>query len=120
MGSRGSRFGSGRVNMNDYDSVSREISRLGDRMTELVQNTNGYGQMTPSARREYYKVQGKRTELRDRLRTLRRPGSGSSGASGTYVNGYGEATHREITSTTYENAQRRLNRNVNRWFGRGM
>lgn len=40
--------------------------------------------------------------------------------SKTFVNSYGEATKREITSSTYERAQRRTQRNINAWFGRGM
>lgn len=36
------------------------------------------------------------------------------------VNGYGEATSREITSSTYKRAQSRLDKAVRSWFGRGM
>ncbi len=34
----------------------------------------------------------------------------------TFVNGYGEATHREITSSTYERAQKRLVKSVDGWL----
>lgn len=36
----------------------------------------------------------------------------------TFVNSYGEATRRNITSQSYENAQRRLNRRLKSWLGR--
>lgn len=38
----------------------------------------------------------------------------------TFVNGYGEATHREITSSTYKKAQTRLEREVRHFIGDGL
>lgn len=34
-----------------------------------------------------------------------------------FINGYGEATHREITSLSYKRAMARVNRDFDKWFG---
>lgn len=36
----------------------------------------------------------------------------------TFVNGFGEATHRYITSDTYERAQRRMDKEIQGFMGR--
>lgn len=86
-------------------------------MEKLIRTTDENGITTSAARREYYKVQGRRTELRNHLRTLSNPDRVSGGSRKTFVNGYGEATRREITSTTYERAQKRTDRDVAAFVG---
>lgn len=42
----------------------------------------------------------------------------SKPSTSVYVNSYGEATHRNITSGTYERSQKRQQRDVDNWFRR--
>lgn len=106
--------GSSRVNMNDYGSVQAEINRLGDKMYSLTRQTDPRtAQMTPEARKEYLKTLDQRNSLRNRLRTMKNPeASYSDSVPKTFVNSFGEATSRKITSQTYENAMRRQEKDV--------
>lgn len=65
----------------------------------------------------YNRLRDRRTALENE-QTARRAANQSPSAPRTFVNSYGEATRRYITSQTYENAQRRLDRQLQNWLGR--
>lgn len=75
------------------------------------------------ARTRYYDALSKYQALRDRVWELedeqraRTPRASRPKESRTFVNSYGEATTRYVTSPTYERAQRRLRRAVARNMG---
>lgn len=62
-----------------------------------------------------------RSEMKRRIKVYQERASKNVNIKNvTSVNGYGEKTNREITSSTYERAKASANNNVNNWFGRGM
>lgn len=60
----------------------------------------------------------KRAELTEKRAELRRQAEEKNQSPKKKLNGYGEATSRDITSTTYDRAQRRLQRDVANFIGR--
>lgn len=70
------------------------------------------------AHKRYNELQG---EIRRRLKESTKNVSDSWNNANTehkkFINGYGEATDKYITTTTYENAMRKTKRNVENWIG---
>lgn len=93
-----------------------DVEKLKGRMAEI---TNRYRPW--ELPKEYYDVQREMNTKRNALnkaldemasRTKRK----TSQERRTFVNGFGEATRREITSGTYERAQKRLQKEIDRRF----
>ncbi len=63
-----------------------------------------------AAQKEYQRLQGERSEILNAIAKKKKGAGGSSGK--TFVNSFGEATTREITSGSYKRAQRRNERDV--------
>lgn len=66
----------------------------------------------------YNRLRDRQTALDNEQAARRAAANQAPSAPRTFVNSYGEATRRNITSQTYENAQRRLNRQLQNWLGR--
>lgn len=109
-------------------SLEREIA---DAESVLARTSNGhvgYLQGTPwGSKRDhdeyvaaYERLHGQLMPRRDEVvsEMARRSAGSSASARGTFVNSYGEATTRNITSQSYEAAQRRLRRDVDSFLGR--
>ena len=112
MGGRGSASsGAGASAGGSIKSLEAQKKALGDKMASLVRQTDKDGQMTSEARKEYYATKSKRDDVARSKQAKSEPVEKK-----TFVNGYGEATHREITSSTYERAQKRLTKSVEGWL----
>ena len=93
-------------------------------MASLVRQTDKYGQMTSEARKEYYATKSKRDDVVQKLseaykadaEARSKQAKSEPAEKKTFVNGYGEATHRYITSNTYERAQKRSMKSVDGWL----
>nr|DAV17712.1 MAG TPA: hypothetical protein [Caudoviricetes sp.] len=105
-------------------SLEAQKKALGDRMASLVRQTDKDGQMTSEARKEYYATKSKRDDVVQKLSKAYKADAEARSKQAksepvekkTFVNGYGEATHREITSSTYERAQKRSMKSVEGWL----
>ena len=105
-------------------SLEAQKKALGDKMASLVRQTDKDGQMTSEARKEYYATKSKRDDVVQKLskaykadaEARSKQAKSEPAEKKTFVNGYGEATSREITSTTYERAQKRLMKSVEGWL----
>lgn len=105
-------------------SLEAQKKALGDKMASLVRQTDKDGQMTSEARKEYYATKSKRDDIVQKLSKAYKADAEARSKQAksepvekkTFVNGYGEATHREITSSTYERAQKRLMKSVEGWL----
>lgn len=105
-------------------SLEAQKKALGDKMASLVRQTDKDGQMTSEARKEYYATKSKRDKVVSDLskaykadaEARSRQAKSEPAEKKTFVNGYGEATDREITSSTYERAQKRLMKSVEGWL----
>ena len=141
MGGRGS-SSSSRNTINATNMTDRQlrdnIIRTRNEMAELAKQTedlayqieeaqasdrNVRNTSVSSARNKYNEVSDRYNSIRDSLAILEseqerrmRSGQQNQSSSRVFVNSYGEATRRNITSSSYENAQRRLQREMNRRF----
>lgn len=125
MGGRGSSFGGGGRGSGSIDgrisSIDKQIEGLGVKMASLFRSaTADHGGLNPSERKQYNKMLEKTRSLKSRKSDLQakkaRAAQLPSGKR-TFVNSYGEATRRHVTSRTYESAQRRQNKAVLRNMG---
>ncbi len=98
-----------------------ELSRI---MQQTASDATGYANGIPgasaeraqqyrSAQREYQKLQGIRGEMMQNQAVR----NNRESTNRSFVNSYGEATRREITSNVYEQSQRRLKQDVLRNMG---
>ena len=105
-------------------SLEAQKKALGDKMASLVRQTDKDGQMTREARKEYYATKSKRDDVVQKLseaykadaEARSKQAKSEPAEKKTFVNGYGEATHRYITSNTYERAQKRSMKSVDGWL----
>ena len=128
MGGRGSASAGGGAKQSSgggsIKSLEARKKALGDKMAKLVRQTDKDGQMTSKARKEYYATKSKRDKVVSDLskaykadaEARSRQAKSEPAEKKTFVNGYGEATHREITSSTYERAQKRSMKSVEGWL----
>ena len=104
------------------DEVAERLNQLSYRIDEArMSQREGRTERVESAQRAYNEGSELYNQLRDRLgaledEQLRRRQASQSASSRTFVNSYGEATRRNITSQSYESAQRRLNQRVESWM----
>lgn len=135
MGGRGSSFGkagrgssfgkagggSGSID-SQISSIDKQIDKLGVKMATFFRSaTADHGGFNHSERQQYNKMLEKTRSLKKQRSNLydkkaKAQQSSSSGKT-TFVNSYGEATRRYITSGTYERAQKRQSKSVLRNMG---
>lgn len=131
MGGRGassqsskvSRGGGGVSSLTDRQLTS-EIDRLGKVMEKTAQAHVAYLQRRGGSKADsdrYRKAQARYSELQNesmrRLQANTARKTAKPKPAHTFVNGYGEATSRKISTQTYERAQRRLEKDVLRNMG---
>lgn len=129
MGGRGSRSASGGASLQkmSYSQLGSELKRVDSRMGELgkTMERKAAGHMAfvnempgasaadsrayRSAQREYQKLQGDRAKIIDEM-AKKRPKE--KARPKTFVNGFGEATDREITSASYKRWLKRNEREI--------
>nr|DAD75951.1 MAG TPA: hypothetical protein [Siphoviridae sp. ctX926] len=122
MGGRGSssRMGAGKTGRSAA-SLDKKIENINTQLEKIVRS-NGSAMNLPD---RYYSLQRKRQGLEAQRRKLldaklkNRKSTDTSTTRRKFVNGYGEATTREITSASYKRSQRRLDKEIdNRFKGR--
>nr|DAX70791.1 MAG TPA: hypothetical protein [Caudoviricetes sp.] len=128
MGGRGSASAGGGAKQSSgggsIKSLEARKKALGDKMAKLVRQTDKEGQMTSKARKEYYATKSKRDKVVSDLskaykadaEARSKQAKSEPAEKKTFVNGYGEATHRYITTATYERAQKRAMKSVDGWL----
>lgn len=104
------------------DMVGERLNQLSYRIDEArMSSREGRAERVESAQRAYNEGSELYNQLRDRLGALedeqaRRRQASQPTSRRTFVNSYGEATRRTITSQSYESAQRRLNQRIESWM----
>ena len=100
------------------NQFKKSIDVVNNELTKLVNNSTG------RQSKEYYDARTKLTNLRDSHRKVideivKRASekSKNTATKKTFVNSYGEATTREITSSSYKRLQRKLNNQIMRFIG---
>lgn len=101
-------------------SLEAQKKALGDKMASLVRQTDKDGQMTSEARKEYYATKSKRDDVVQKLskaykadaEARAKQAKSEPAEKKTFINGFGEATDRYVTSTTYERIQARQSREI--------
>ena len=103
---------------NSIDVVNNELTKL---VSQPSQN-NPTGKQS----KEYYDARNQLTDLRDSHRKVideivKRKSEKSKNTTTTtkktFVNSYGEATTRDITTSTYKQLQRKLNKQIIKFIG---
>lgn len=121
----------------NMQALQRQISDLNkkrdermDKMIMLNMDAREAESQNQKAKRDaimdqYYKLQKQNNKDRDKLTKLEsdyakwnKKRTEKEESSRPYINGYGEATTREITSLSYERAKKRADRNFDKWFRR--
>ena len=104
------------------DEVGRRLNQLSYRIDEArMSPREGRTERVESAQKAYNEGSELYNQLRDRLggledEQIRRRQARQTSSRRTFVNSYGEATRRNITSQSYESAQRRLNQRIESWM----
>ena len=116
MGGRGSAGGGSRGGA----TITRLESKIEGYKKKLADMTSKYN--TWELPKEYYRTQRQRQNAEEKLRNLRAkapttPANSVKSDGKTFVNSFGEATKREITSSTYERARKRQQREVESFLG---
>lgn len=108
-----------RTGGSDVKSMQSEFDMLGNKMQELAQFAVPGANYNERKASEYYETKSKRDDLRRKINeALDAEAKPVSSKPKKFINGYGEATSREITSGTYERAQRRMQRDVENFLKR--
>ena len=116
-------------NTNSGNSISilqNRENRIREQMVKLYNDNGSFARTELKSVNDAHKrwlqlkkeadgLRDKRQKLEDEERKKRK--SSSSNNSKTFVNSYGEATKREITTSTYKRAMKRQNKNVLRNMG---
>lgn len=126
MGSRGATLANNDVGaiQTKIAATTRNIERLSTQMKQLAHYAMPGADYDRDMAGEYYDVKreydtAKATEraLRDELRRKKAAETPARKATQRFVNGYGEATRRHITSGSYERAMRRQEREIRNFLG---
>lgn len=120
MGGRGAGAGitGGHGLQGRIDNLNKKADTLGRKMYQLTRLFTTDGKDS-KVRAKYYKVKNRRDSVifqRNRL-IHRQAAQPAKPVEHTFVNGYGEATKREITSNSYSRGQNRITRQVMRNMG---
>lgn len=119
MGGRGSSSGlsSGaraKKSSNSIADLEKQIGQIKSQLATMVQKHGALG-----LPKKYYDLQKQRQSLEGQLRNevskraaARKKETQSAPEKKTFVNSFGEATTREITSASYKRAQARLNKEI--------
>lgn len=133
MGGRGGSSGIS-VNVNSVTAINDKIKDI-DKKMQIIgkkmetqakyampgrdydsKKSDGYYRL----KSQYENLRSMKRQFQDKLTASKIKNNNSEKSQKIFVNGFGEATKREITSQTYERAQKRLQNNIESWFGRGM
>ncbi|MCD8333779.1 MAG: hypothetical protein LUC35_00175 [Clostridiales bacterium] len=112
-------------------SLKTNVDAIGQRMSELAAYATPAGAALAQRNGEtaaqaekkanaYYKAQQEYNEIRQEYSRLRdaqmQQRNNQPSSARTFVNSYGEATKREITSPTYNRAQKKLEKRIQTWM----
>ena len=96
-----------------------DLKEISEKMKELAKFAVPSKHYDEKKAEEYYRIQKLYQEEKNKVgkneeknKVGKNSVNNNIGASITFVNGYGEATTREITSQSYKNQQRRLSKEV--------
>lgn len=98
-----------------------KINKLSEENTTIYQSVNSWDNENPmwgvwrKNNKEINELKRKNSEMSIELGKLKKEVDNST--AHTFINGFGEATHREITSLSYKNSQSRLDKQIKSMFG---
>ena len=128
MGGRGASSGGASISR-QITVYEKQMNSLGARMEKLAREgrpSSIHPRGNERKMEEYYKVQRQYNEIRrkhntalnERARIQREKENRKTKENKTFVNSYGEATGRYITSPTYERAMKRQEKEILNFLGR--
>ena len=114
--------GGGGTDSSQVNNIDAQIKQNSAKMAEYAKYGSGDPKYHDEAKRQtYFKLQNKNRELKNKKNQIldKQRKETTVTAAQKYVNGFGEATHREITSLTYERAMKRQDKDIMSWLGNG-
>lgn len=128
MGGRGASSGNINNASKNIKAIQEQFDKLKDRNIKLYKENNGFAitgdlkqiEKRNKAYKEWLENRNKLGKLQQQINgeRARKEISKKQENNKTFVNSYGEATNREITSSTYRRQQKRMERAVRRNLGR--
>lgn len=115
---KGNRGGQ-RTRGKDIKTLESDFKALGNKLAQMAQFATPGRNYDRKKADEYYKVKEAYEDLRTQLNTLKRQQqiTTQTNTNKTFVNSYGEATKREITTASYKRAQKNLDKRIMRLLG---
>lgn len=121
FGGRGASSGGAKMSL---PKARKKLEELGNKMGKLSREYSAsFSRENPDGdskiQQQYFKVQKEYNKLRDKINDEedKRRKSTTTQTTRTFINSFGEATTRNITSSTYERAKRRNEKAVRRNLG---
>lgn len=121
MGGRGASSGGGGGSLKALASRENELkTKLAEYSQYALPSYDGSDRQKMAAK--YYKYKEQLDAVREKRNRLLDAQAAKKSVTGsqpkkTFVNSFGEATKREITNTSYQNATRRMNRQIMSFVG---
>ena len=101
---------------NDISTLDKEIQETKVKLAEKAKYAMPSDKEYPKEKEEYYNYKKQYTNLQNeynkKLDELSKKNKEENKTSKTFVNSYGEATKREITSSTYKKSQKRIEKQI--------
>lgn len=97
----------------EYEELSKEMVVLSKFALPTENYDEEKAKLYYETRKRFCEVRNKINDYLDEKAMLNK----SKDVQDTKINGYGEATNRYITSSTYERALKREQKNISSWFG---
>ena len=105
---------------NDISALDKEIRETKAKLAEKAKYAMPSDKEYPKEKEEYYSYRKKYTNLQNeynkKLDELSKKNKEENKTSKTFVNSYGEATKREITSSTYKRSQKNLEKQISNFL----
>jgi len=107
------------VDKDDLKSLETEFKQFGTKLEEYAKYASPGKTYDEAKSEQYYRYKSKYEELRKKISEQKDKGREEIVATNSQkkINGYGEATSREITSLTYKRLQKRLKKDVDSFVG---
>lgn len=125
MGGRGSGSGRGGSSASlgalkaQEKSVNSQIDKLNKRLADYASKNPAWNMPSGyyNAQRKKQALESKRRTLTDKIATASKNVSAEKTSGKAFVNSFGEATKREITTSTYKSSQAKLSKEIMGFVG---
>lgn len=104
--------------MNLDKALQSQITLMNNRLASIARDNPAYNMP-----QEYYDIQNEKSQIQSQHSIVmaeivkRKPKTSNQNRTKTFVNSFGDATQRNITTASYKRAQKRLSQQIMRFIG---